>query len=248
MGKIGEIRKLAIDFLPDFFDLVAEGEIEFEILLDAADAVHNGGVIFDADFGSDFVGAEAKLLGKEIHGDLAGVFDMGNAGFAAHFLDREVIILGDLLDNLFGRNGARLGAFANGNGAVLDELPRCETADFGHEEDGGEFALEVANVGVDVLGDVFDGFGFDFSAEEFGFGAENSAFVLEFGELKVEGASPGEARSEALVDGFDLTREAIASDDNLLVELIEVVEDIEELFLGFFFADDELEIVDDEDV
>ena len=45
-----------------------------------------------------------------------------------------------------------------------------------------------------------------------------------------------------------MTGEAVASDDNLLVELVEVVENIEEFLLGFFLTDDELEIVDDEDV
>ena len=56
-------KLLAIDFLLDFFDLVAEGEIEFEIVFDFFDAMHNGSVIFDADFGGDFVGAEAEFFG-----------------------------------------------------------------------------------------------------------------------------------------------------------------------------------------
>lgn len=49
---------LAIDFFLDFFDLVAQCKIELEIFFDFFDAVHDGGVIFDADFGGDFVGAE----------------------------------------------------------------------------------------------------------------------------------------------------------------------------------------------
>ena len=57
-----------------------------------------------------------------------------------------------------------------------------------------------------------------------------------------------EARSEALVDGFDLRRETVGGYDDLLIELVEGVEDIEEFLLGFFFADDELEIIDDEAV
>ena len=34
----------------------------------------------------------------------------------------------------------------------------------------------------------------------------------------------------------------------MLVELVEIVEDVEELFLGFFLIDDELEVVDDETI
>ena len=108
--------------------------------------------------------------------------------------------------------------------------------------------FEVANVSVDVFGDIFDGFGFDVGAHEFGFGAENGAFVFEFGELEIEGAGPSEAGGETFVDGFDLAREAVRGNDDLLVELIEVIEDIEEFFLRLFLIHDELEIVDDEAV
>ena len=138
--------------------------------------------------------------------------------------------------------------FIDGNGTVFDEFKWGEAADFGHEEDGGEFAFEVANVSIDVFGDVFDGFGFDIGTHEFGFGAKNCAFIFKLGELQVKGAGPGETGGEAFVDGFDLTGEAIGSDDDLFIELVQVIEDVEEFFLGFLFADNELEIVDDEDV
>ena len=140
------------------------------------------------------------------------------------------------------------GGFIDGNGAILDEFKWSEAADFGHEEDGGEFAFEVANVGVDVFGDVFDGFGFDIGTHEFGFGAKDGAFVFKLGELQVEGTGPGETGSKAFINGFDLTGETIGSDDDLFIELVEVIEDVEEFFLGFFFTDNELEIVDNEDV
>ena len=45
-----------------------------------------------------------------------------------------------------------------------------------------------------------------------------------------------------------MTREAIGGDDDLFVELVEIIKDIEEFFLRFLFADDKLEIIDDEDV
>ena len=49
---------LAIDFLLDFFNLITEIEIEFEVLFDFFDAMHDGGVIFDANFDGDFGSAE----------------------------------------------------------------------------------------------------------------------------------------------------------------------------------------------
>ena len=54
----GVLHRLSIDFLLDFFDLVAEGEVKFEVLFNFFNAVHNGGVVFNADFGGDFIGAE----------------------------------------------------------------------------------------------------------------------------------------------------------------------------------------------
>ena len=77
---------------------------------------------------------------------------------------------------------------------------------------------------------------------------EDGAFIFEFGELKVESASHGKARSEAFIDGFDLGGETITGNNDLLVELVESVENIEELLLGFFFTDNELKVVDNETV
>ena len=243
-----KIVELAIDFLLDFVKLFTEEEIEFEVVIDFFDAMHNGGVIFDADLGGDFVGAEVEFFTEEVHGDLAGVFDVSDAGFSAHFFDGEFVVFGDFFDDLFGGDGAHFVVFIDGDGTVINELEGSEAANLGHEENGREFTFEIANVGVDVFGDVFDGFGFDFGTEKFGFGAENGAFVFEFGELEVEGAGPSEARGETFVDGFDLGGEAVASDDDLFVELIEVIEDVEEFLLGFLFVDDELEIIDDENI
>ena len=133
-------------------------------------------------------------------------------------------------------------------GATPDEGEGSGVADFCHEADGGEFAFEVADISVDVLGDVFDSFIFDFGAGKFGFGAENGAFVLKLGELNIESATHGETAGETFIDGFDLGGETVAGDDDLFVELIEVIENVEKFFLRFLFADDKLEVVDDEAV
>ena len=60
--------------------------------------------------------------------------------------------------------------------------------------------------------------------------------------------APAQVRREARRSSTDLIWEAVASDDDLFIELIEVVEDIEEFLLGFFLVDDKLEVVDDENV
>ena len=111
-----------------------------------------------------------------------------------------------------------------------------------------EFTFEITDVSIDVLGDVFDGGGLNFGTHEFGFGAKDGALVFEFGELEIKSAGPSQAGSEAFVDGFDLARETIGSDNNLFVELVEIIEDIKEFFLGFFFVFDKLDVVDNETI
>ena len=66
--------------------------------------------------------------------------------------------------------------------------------------------------------------------------------------MEVKSASPGKTSSQPFIDGFDLGRETVGSDDDLFIELIEVVEDVEEFLLRFFFTDDELEIIYNEAV
>ena len=124
--------RLIIDFLLNLGDLVAEDEIEAEVLIDFLDTVHNSSVIFDTNFSGNLGGAEAELFGKEVHGDLASGFDVRYAGFATHFFGGELEILGDFVDDLFGvdRVGAR--GFVDGDGAVFDKFKWSETADFGH--------------------------------------------------------------------------------------------------------------------
>ena len=55
--------RLIIDFLLNLGDLVAEDEIETEVLVDFLDTMHDGSMVFDANFGGDFGGAEAELFG-----------------------------------------------------------------------------------------------------------------------------------------------------------------------------------------
>ena len=59
-------------------------------------------------------------------------------------------------------------------------------ANLGHEENGGELAFEITDVGIDVFGDIFDGLVFDVGAHELSFGAEDGAFVFKFWELEVK--------------------------------------------------------------
>lgn len=71
----------------DFFDLVAESKINFEVGFNFIDTMHYGSVIFDANFGGDFGGTHGEFFTEYIHGNLASSFNVADAGFAAHLFD-----------------------------------------------------------------------------------------------------------------------------------------------------------------
>ena len=114
--------ELVIDFTPDFFDLVAEGEVKFEVVFDFGDTVHGGTVVLDADLGGDFGGTDAELFLEEIHGDLAGVFDVGDAIFTFELVGGEVVVFGDFVDDTLGGSGLELSGVGDADGAAFDEL------------------------------------------------------------------------------------------------------------------------------
>ena len=116
------VIRLAIDFFLDFFNLVAEGKVELKVSFNFFDAMHNGGVIFDANFVGNFIGAHGELLGEDKHGDLAGGFDMGDTRLAPQLGDGELIIFGNFFNNLLTGGGADFGGAIDVGRAVFDKL------------------------------------------------------------------------------------------------------------------------------
>ena len=57
------VVRLVIDFLLDFGDLVAEDEVKTEVLVDFLNTMHDGGVIFDTDFGGYLGSTKSKFFG-----------------------------------------------------------------------------------------------------------------------------------------------------------------------------------------
>ena len=102
--------------------MVAKSEIELEVLFDFFDAVHDGGMVFDADFGGDFIGTETEFGGKDKHGDLTSGFDVGDARFTGEFFNRKIVVFGDLFNDLFWGGGTKFRRFIDTDGSVLNEL------------------------------------------------------------------------------------------------------------------------------
>lgn len=112
--------RLAIDLLLNLFDLVAKDEIKLKVLFNFFNTMHNGCMVFNTNFAGDFGCTKREFLLEKEHGDLAGGFNIGDTRFAAHFLNGNLIIFGDLFDDLFGGDGSELGRFIDRDGAVLD--------------------------------------------------------------------------------------------------------------------------------
>src|SRR5207244_4157503 len=66
--------------------------------------------------------------------------------------------------------------------------------------------------------------------------------------LDGDGESPAESRDEPLLDSGHLLGKAIARDRHLLVRLEKRIEGVEELLLGAGLADEELDVVDEEQI
>ena len=54
--------ELVIDFFLNFGDLVAKNKVKTKVLINFFNAMHDSSVIFDADFGGYFGGAETEFF------------------------------------------------------------------------------------------------------------------------------------------------------------------------------------------
>ena len=73
--------------------------------------------------------------------------------------------------------------------------------------------------------------------------------VSSSGRLHVGREAPAEAREEALLDAVDVAcGGAVGREHDLLAALVQLVEDVEELFLRLLLAAEELHVVHDEQV
>ena len=78
--------------------------------------------------------------------------------------------------------------------------------------------------------------------------AEDRDARLELGRLDVGDQAPLEPRPQPVLQRLEALGRPVGADDDLLVRVVEGVEGVEELFLRTFFALQELDVVDEQDV
>ncbi len=238
--------------LGEGFHQLVDGSIQVlvlaALLVDLGDGVHDGGVVLAAELAADLgQGGFGHLLG-EVHGDLAGDDDLAGVVFLLELGDAHAELLRDgALDGLDG-DLADLGVDELLE-ALLGDGERAFDAMMGAPgDDADEGAFELADVGADVGGDEERDVGGDDGVLGFSLALQDGDLGFEIGWLDVGDEAPLEARAEAVFDVAEFLGGAVGGEDDLLGVAVKGVEGVEELFLGFFLAGEELDVVDEEDV
>ena len=198
--------------------------------------MEDGGVVLASELGTDGREGLACHTAAEVHGNLAGLDDLPLAGVGEHEFvgDAEVVAdrVADLGDGHFGA--------VDGDYLLQDFLGQLKS-DFllgqggmGHQ--GGEGALELADVVCDLAGDV----PYDVVSED---DALLEALGLEYGHTglhvwrkELGGQAPLEAGQKSLLQALKVYGGTVRSKYQLLAELVQIVEYLEEGVLGAGFV------------
>ena len=227
--------------------MIAEDVVAHDEFIDFANTVHGGGVVFAAESAGDLWEGEGEVGFHNIHGDLAREKNVLLATFTDDFTGGEMEVGGGGLNDGFGA-GARAS-----RDSVLEfvfELVEREAGAETHLEESGvvKGAFQFANVGGVFLGDEFDDFGREIELVGFYLAVENGAASLKIGWADIDNHALTTARFEPVGEVGDARWRTIGADDDLLVVLLERIKGVEEFFLAFLLALEELHIVDDEHV
>ena len=150
------------------------------------------------------------------------------------------------------RRDGDLGRLLAGDEVVQDDLGQVEghrlAVEVGERRDPDERALELADVGADLAGDVLEDVVGRRHPLEGRLLAEDRDPGLEVGRLDVADQAPLEPGPQPLLEPGQLLRRQVGGDDDLLVRVVQRVEGVEELLLRLHLAGQELDVVDEEHV
>ena len=175
-------------------------------LLDLADAVDDRRVVFSTEFLADLgQGGLGQLLGQ-VHGDLAGEGDLGRVVLGLELGRLDLELVADELLDLFHSDDRRRRIEEALEGLLGQVEVDPLALEGGEGDDPAQVALELADVGLDLVGDVEgDALGQD---DGLGLGLllEDGDPRLDVRRLEVGDQAPLEAGAEALLEVGDLLR------------------------------------------
>ena len=222
--------------------------VGLEQLLDLADGAEHGRMVAAAELLADLLEGEIREIAHEIHGDLAGHGGLFVAALPAQIRSAELERARGFFNNDVRRGDVRAGADDVLDGA-LDGVDRDRVVK--NVAVGGQAlddALELTDVGGDVLGDVLHDLLGEHHAELRGLRADDGRARLEIRRLHVREQAALEPGAQAVVEALHLLRRPVGGHDDLLSGLVQAVEGVEKLLLRAVLAGDELDIVHEQQV
>src|SRR5690606_3540222 len=190
---------LELQLLLDRLDDLAEAGVRVHLVLDRLDAVDDGGVVAPAEVEADGLERVARELLREPHRDLAGLHDLPLARAGADEVLRDLdVVAHHALDLLDGEVDAVLldEVAEHLAGEPEVDLPARERR-LCLELDEGPF--ELADVALDVRGDVVEHFAAHLRAGLLGLPLEDGDARLELRRLHVGREPPLEPREQPLL-------------------------------------------------
>ena len=215
---------------------------------DFFDRVDGGSVVFAAQLIGNLWEAHVEFAAQQVHSNLPRHNDMLSSLSTTNFFAIDLEMAGGLIDNLFGGEMLRATAPDIAKQAFCCHYVRSDAAHLGISKKLIKRTLELADICLNVLSKVFHGVALKCYTSEACLGLDDRAARLEVGHLDVDCHSPFKAAAQALRQGRDAVRRLVATDDNLLVGLVEGIKGMEELFLSLFAPSNKLHIVDDEHI
>src|SRR6185369_9536115 len=150
---INSSRLAAVSLALELFERGAESGVVFELPVDLVAGVDDGRVVAAAEPLADRRERPTRQLPRQVHADHAWKRDVARALFGQQIVQPDAVVVAD---DLLDRVDADRGAVAE---QVVEDLPREIDRDRRLRERGerrqpGEAALELADVGVDLRGEV----------------------------------------------------------------------------------------------
>ena len=239
---------IGIDVGGDRADRRGHPHVGADQIFDLPDGREHRGVVAAFEFRADLVEGGVRQRADEVHRDLAGQRRDTRAVLPAYGLGRDIVIAGRLADDLVGRGNIVADALDVGDRAldVLDFDDFVEDVLIGRKL--LDHALELADIGGDVLGDIGDGVVREHQSQLRGLVARDGHARLEIGRLDIGHQAAFEAGAQAVVQQGHLHRRPVGGDDDLVSGFVDIVEGVEELDLGALLAGDELDIVHQKEI
>ena len=198
---------------------------------------------------TDGLHAHAGHLADNVHRHLPRGAHIRIALFAANVRRHHIVGAGDLIQDLFDRDGDRLAVVQR----ILDRGGRHTDAGLDALQhivgiqlfDG---ALQLADVLLQMVGDVLGHIVGQVKVQQLGLALDDGHAGLKIRRLDVGGQAPLKPGAQTLLQRFDLFGGAVGGNYDLAAVVVQRVEGVEKLLLRALLAGQKLNIIDQQHI